>query len=99
MNKNLDAAWKDGLPVDCRGETPDGKPFADIRELRGILANDPAQLARGVTRHFVTYATGAPVTRLDQPAIEAIVQSTAKENYGLRSILRAVVQSELFRWK
>jgi mono/diheme cytochrome c family protein len=91
--------WVDGLPVDCRGETPDGKPFADIRELRRILAENPAQLARGVTRHLVTYATGAPVTRLDQPAIESIVQSTTKDSYGLRSLVQGVVQSELFRWK
>ncbi len=92
-------AWIDGLPVDCSGETPDGKPFADIRELRRILADNPAQLARGVTRHLVTYATGAPATRIDQPAIEAIVQSTTKDGYGLRSLVHGVVQSELFRWK
>ncbi len=92
-------SWIDGLPVDCSGETPDGKPFADIRELRRILAENPAQLARGVTRHLVTYATGAPVTRLDQPAVEAIAQSAAKDGYGLRSLVHGVVQSELFRWK
>jgi hypothetical protein len=93
------AAWMDGLPVDCSGETPDGQPFADIRELRRILAGKPEQLARGVTRHLVTYATGAPVTRIDQPAIDAIVEGAAKDGYGLRSLINGVVQSELFRWK
>ena len=92
-------AWIDGLPVDSGGETPDGKPFTDIRELRRILAENPAQLARGVTRHLVTYATGAPVTRIDQFAIESIVQSTANDSYGLRSLVHGVVQSEVFRWK
>ena len=92
-------SWIDGLPVDPSGETPDKKPFGDIRELRQILAENPAQLARGVTRHLVTYATGAPVTRLDQPAVEAIVQRTARGGYGLRSLVHSVVQSELFRWK
>ncbi|HEV7401526.1 MAG TPA: DUF1592 domain-containing protein [Chthoniobacteraceae bacterium] len=91
--------WTDGLPVDCSGETPDGKPFKDIRELRQLLVQNPAQLARGVTRHLVTYATGAPVTRIDQPAIDGIVQSAAKDNYGLRSLVHGAVQSELFRWK
>jgi Protein of unknown function (DUF1585) len=91
--------WTDGLAVDCSGKTPTGQAFTDIRELRQKLAQNPAQLARGVTRHLITYATGAPVTRLDHPAIEAIVSSAAKDNHGLRSLVHGVVQSELFRWK
>jgi mono/diheme cytochrome c family protein len=93
------AAWMPGPLVDSSGETPDGQRFADIRELRRILADRPERLARGVTRHLVTYATGAPVTRLDQPAIDAIVEGAAKDGYGLRSLINGVVQSELFRWK
>ena len=92
-------AWIDGLPVDCSGKTPDGREFADIRELRRMLAANPAQLARGVTRHLVTYATGAPPTRIDQPAIEAIVKDAEKGGYGLRSLVEAVVQSDLFTSK
>ncbi len=92
-------AWTPGLPVDPSGKTPDGQPFGGIAELRQLLAKKPDQLARGVTRHLVTYATGAPATRLDQPAIDAIVSATAKDDYGLRSLVHALVQSELFRWK
>ncbi len=91
--------WTEGLPVDCSGKTPTGQTFADIRELRQTLAQNPAQLARGVTRHLITYATGAPPTRLDQPAIESIVTAAAKNNHGLRSLVHGVVQSELFRSK
>ena len=91
--------WTEGLPVDCSGKTPTGQTFADIRQLRKAVAQNPAQLARGVTRHLVTYATGAPATRLDQPAIESIVTAAAKNNHGLRSLVHGVVQSELFRSK
>lgn len=93
------AWWTEGLAVDCSGKTPTGQTFADIRELRKHVAGNPAQLARGVTRHLVTYATGAPATRLDQPTIEAIVTAAAKDAHGLRSLVHAVVQSELFRYK
>lgn len=93
------AKWRDGLPVDCSGITPDGKPFANVRELRQMLAQNPYQLARGVTRHLITYATGEPATPIDQPAIEAIVKDAARDDYGLRSIVHAVIQSELFRFK
>ena len=91
--------WKEGLPVDAAGVTPDGKKFGGVRDLRAMLAKDQAQLARGVTRHLLTYATGAAATPVDDPAIEAIVKSAAASDYGLRSIVHAVVQSDAFRSK
>jgi hypothetical protein len=91
--------WRDGLPVDCSGQVPDGRPFSGIAELRKILAANPEQLAIGVTRHLVTYATGSPATAVDQRAIEAIVKSTSAEAYGLRSLVHAIIQSDLFRSK
>jgi len=91
--------WKDGLPVDSTGVTPDGKAFAGVKELRAMLAKQPDQLARGVTRHLLTYATGQPATPLDQPTIEAIVKGAAKDDYGLRSLVHGIVQSETFRSK
>jgi hypothetical protein len=93
------ATWRDGLPVDPSGQTLDGQAFADIAELRKQLASNPEQLARGVTRHLVTYATGAPATAIDQPAIDRIARSTAADGYGLRSLVHAVVQSDLFGCK
>ena len=91
--------WREGLPVDCTGATPDGKTFAGVQQLRQMLAKNPAQLARGVTRHLITYSTGAPATYLDQRAIEVIVKTAAADDYGLRSLVHGVVQSELFRTK
>jgi len=43
------------LPVDCTGQLPDGRPFADVRELRALLAADdealgPAQEAVDLRR-------------------------------------------------
>ena len=52
-----------------------------------------------MTRHLLTYATGQAATPLDRPAIEAIVKGAAGDDYGLRSLVHGVVQSETFRWK
>jgi mono/diheme cytochrome c family protein len=94
------ALWKDGLPVDNTGVTPDGKAFAGIRELRELVAQNPEALARGFTRHLVTYATGEPATPIDQPAIDAIVADSAKDGpHGVRSLIHSLVRSELFRSK
>jgi mono/diheme cytochrome c family protein len=91
--------WREGLPVDSTGITPDGAAFADVRELRAMLAKNPEQLARGVTRHLLTYSTGALATHLDQRAIDAIAKNAAPEDYGLRSLIHGVVQSDVFRSK
>ena len=91
--------WKDGLPVDATGVAPDGTAFAGVKQLREMLAKKPDQLARGVTRHLLTYATGQPTTPIDQPAIDAIVKSAANDDYGLRSLLHGVIQSQVFRMK
>ncbi len=93
------AEWRHGLPVDCSGHTPDGADFAGIQQLRQMLAKRPEELARGVTRHLLTYATGEPATYLEQRTIDAVVKSAAADDYGLRSLVHGLVQSELFRSK
>jgi hypothetical protein len=91
--------WENGLPVDSAGTTPEGKTFTGIAELRQMLSRSHSQLAQGVVRHLITYSTGEPATIVDDSAIHRIVQSTASDNYGLRSLLHAVIQSEMFRSK
>ena len=91
--------WMDGLPVDPHGTTPDGTDFADIRELRKLLAAQPEKLAWGVTWHLATYATGEPSGPLDRAAIQGIVDSAKNDDYGLGSLVHGVVQSPLFRHK
>lgn len=93
------APWRDGLKVDCAGQTPDGMAFRNVGDLRKLLASNPRQLALGLTRHLITYATGTPPTGVDEPAIEAIVQKTAADDYPVRSLIHALVQSEVFRNK
>ena len=91
--------WKDGPPVDSTGISPEGAAFSGIKQLREILAKNPEQLARGVTRNLVTYSTGSPASQLDQKAIDAIVKNSQPDDYGLRSIIHGVIQSDLFRSK
>jgi hypothetical protein len=85
-----------GLSVDCTGQLPDGRPFDDVNALRTMLAADPERLARAFLSHLTTYATGASVSFADRAAIDAILQ---KSNFGIRSLIHDVIQSELFRNK
>jgi hypothetical protein len=91
--------WKEGLAVDASGVTPDGQTFANVTQLRQMLAKNPEALARGVTRHLLTYATGEPATSLDQGTIEGIVKRSSSDGHGLRTLVHGVIQSDLFRSK
>ena len=95
-NKKL---WKEGLSVDASGITPEGHKFKDIQELRKYLSSHPEKLAWGVTWHLVTYATGEEPSGLDREAIAKIVKASAKNDYGLRSLIHELVKSKLFRFK
>ena len=87
------------LPVDTAGELPDGRPFRDVRELKKLLVEDEAALARNLVRQLTVFATGAPVRFSDRGEVEKVLAAAKGSKYGVRSLVHAVVQSELFRNK
>jgi hypothetical protein len=95
------AAWQYGLgpAVEAGDELPDGRKFADIAEFKKLLLEHPEQIARCLTEKLVTYATGQPVGFGDHAAVGQILAEAKATDYGLRSLVHAVVASELFRSK
>jgi len=91
--------WSDGLPVYPSGITPEGQRFESITGLRKLLSQQPEKLAWGVTTHLLTYATGEASSPLDRKAIQQIIDSAKPNDYGLRSLVHGLVQSETFRSK
>jgi hypothetical protein len=82
--------------VDAAGELPDGRTFADIREFKQLLRAEEVQLARNLAQQLIVYATGAPVRFSDRPEVEKILAASKPEDYGVRSMVHAIVQSDLF---
>ena len=87
------------LPVDASGTLPDGRAFADVRELKKLLLADERQLARNLASQLITYSTGAPVRFGDRPQLETILDQAKSSDYGVESLIQAIVQSDLFRSK
>ncbi|MBI3865435.1 MAG: DUF1592 domain-containing protein [Planctomycetia bacterium] len=88
-----------GLAVDPADVLPDGRAFRNIDELKSLLLSDKDDLARALAMRLLTYATGGPPEPSDQPQIDAIVARAREKNYGLRSLIHAIVASDLFRMK
>ncbi|GDY20053.1 hypothetical protein LBMAG56_13980 [Verrucomicrobiota bacterium] len=85
-----------GPKVDPSDKLSDGRAFRDIDDLKQLLLADPDQLARALTTKLLTYATGHALDSADQPAVRDLVQQIKGKNYGFRSLIHAVVASELF---
>ena len=95
------AAWQygEGRAVEAGDEFADGRKFTTVEEFKQLLLAQPDQLARCLTEKLVTYATGQPVGFGDHQAVERILAAAKQSDYGLRSLVHAVVESELFRNK
>jgi hypothetical protein len=87
------------LPVDASGKLADGRTFNGVRDFKQLLLRDEAQIARNLARQLTVYAAAAPVRFSDRPQIEKILQATKANGYGVRSLVHAIVQSELFQNK
>ncbi len=88
-----------GKKVDPTGVTADGERFENVDQLKQILLRDKPRLARALTTKLITYATGRAPQASDRQMVEAIVAKIAAKDYGLRSLVHEIVQSELFRNK
>jgi hypothetical protein len=89
-------AFHYALPVDSAGALPDGRAFKDVREFKRLLLADETQIARNLARQMAVYATGAPIRFSDREAIEKILDGTKSTNFGVRSLVHQIVQSDLF---
>lgn len=91
--------YKVGLQVDSEGQLPDGSEFKNITEFRELLKKQESQIAQNLLEQFVVYATGAPVGFADQQIVDSMLTSLAEKQYGIRSMIHEIVQSDLFRKK
>ncbi len=89
-------AFHKGLPVDASGELRDGRKFRDIREFKQLLLGDEQQLARNLVQQITVYATGSPIRFSDRATIDKMLARTRANDYGARSLVHEIVQSELF---
>ena len=89
--------YRKGPGVDAAGQTAGGRGFQDIREYKRLLLEDKDQVARCLTEKLLTYALGRSLGFSDRPVVEGIVARLKQHNYGLRTLVHEIVQSEAFQ--
>jgi hypothetical protein len=91
--------WLPSKPVDASGQLLNGRTFNGTKQFKQLMLEEPRVVARCLAAKLVTYATGHATEPGDILALDGIVAEAEKHRYGLRSLLHAVVQSDLFRIK
>jgi Protein of unknown function (DUF1585). len=93
-------AFHYGLPVDSAGKLSDGRTFANIREFKKLLLDrEERTVARNLAGQLTTYATGAPIAFSDRRQVEEVLDKARGSGFGVRDIVYAIVESDLFRNK
>ena len=87
------------VKVEAGDVLPDGRKFANVEEFKKLLLANPEQIARAFTEKLIVYAPGHPVRRGDRKAVNSILTEAQKSDYGLRTLVHAIVANELFLTK
>lgn len=89
--------YQQGPDVDSSGTMPDGRRFADIREYKRLLLADETAMPEALARLLLSYSLGRELGFSDRTEVRRIVDNVREKNFGLKSMIEAVVVSELFR--
>jgi hypothetical protein len=87
---------KNGPAVEAAYELPDGRPFKNIDQLKTLLLEDKDQLARCLTEKLLIYATGRGLRFADRETVKQIVAQNRHNDFGFRSLIHEIVQSDVF---
>ena len=85
--------------LETNGELPDGTKFEGVNGLRTILLKRKDEVTANIAERMLTYALGRGMRRADRCHIDAIVAEVKANQYRFSSLVKAVVNSEPFRYR
>jgi hypothetical protein len=86
-----------GPEVDASGILPNGQKFSNIHEYKQLLLQEETAMPEALTRLLLTYSLGRRLGFSDRLVVDGIVNAVKPSDYGLRSIIHAIVASPEFR--
>ena len=87
------------VPIVTGGVLPGGVAFANLPELKALLATRHDRLAHELVASLLAYGLGRTIEFSDADAIGAILREIEPDKYRLRSMINAVAGSTLFHTK
>jgi hypothetical protein len=88
--------YKLGPAVDAAGELTTGAKFTNLQELQVLLLKDEDRLAKNLLEYLLTFATGREMGFSDREEIDTLIVSSRNQKHGVRELIHAAVQSQIF---
>lgn len=85
--------------VDATARLPDGTVFEGVDGLREALLERRELFLNCLAGKLFAYALGRELGLADRPAVQAAIETMQRENLSLRSLIQAVVSSQVFQSK
>lgn len=101
-NYDVLGRWRteeNGLPIDSRGELPDGTQFDGPDQLKQLLLARKDQFLRHLTAKMLGYALGRGLTDEDYCTVDSIVDQLENHGYSSHTLILGIVRSVPFRYK
>ncbi|MFC7335822.1 DUF1592 domain-containing protein [Haloferula chungangensis] len=87
-----------GKPIDAAGELLTGEKFANVAELKEILATDRRDdFYRCLSEKLLTFAIGRGVEYFDAPTIDLLVDRLKKKDGKLEELIMGIIESAPFQ--
>jgi hypothetical protein len=100
-NFNALGLWRDldrGKPIDPTGTLISGESFADLRELKRVLATEHRQdFYRCLVEKMLTFAIGRGLEYYDVQTVDAIVEQLEASDGKARVLLTGILESAPFQ--
>ena len=101
-NYDVLGRWReqaDGIPIDARGELPDGSTFDGPEQLKELLKERKTQFMRNLTRKMLGFALARQLNNEDACVVESIVEKLAEDDDRAQTLVFEIVNSVPFRMK
>lgn len=85
------------VTIDPASSLPDGSTFKTVQELKSVLMKHEDRLAEELVESMLGYALGRTIEFSDSDDVAEILVKVKPEKYGVRSMIREIALSRLFR--
>ena len=93
------ADYENGVQVDSEGVLFRRHEFGGVVEFKDAILKEKERFVRALGGHLLTFALGRELAPADFPVLDEIVQKVSTEEYRMKALIKAVVQSEPFLGK
>ncbi len=95
--RETEIVGNESVVIDPTSMLPDGSTFSNVKELKSVLMKHEKELAEELVESIMVYALGRTIEFSDSEHISQILSRLEAGHYRVRSMIREVALSQLFR--